>query len=370
MEYPVGLEFVEWFDRGMSEKQSDQTEKPTPKRLQDARKDGNVSKSQDLSKTLTLLIWLGLLGMMTPKVVQTWMANTATLWQIIPQTSGASLVAGLFAAGKALLAMVLPPIWLAAVAGVFLEFLQVGPVLSLKPVKPDLKKVNPADGLKRMFSQRNLIELVKSVAKTLIVTCIILLVLKSFLEDLFKLPGSSVHAVFEVYWQALRLILVSVVVIFIFVSVLDVAYQKFAYTKDLMMSIRDIKQEHKNSEGDPLLKSKRRQLHQEWSQENSLASVRRANVVVTNPTHYAVAIYYLKGETDLPMVTAKGEDYMAGLIKDAAREAGVPMMENVELARGLYRDVEVESYITNEFFEAVAQVLHWAESAKKDLTAE
>lgn len=131
------------------------------------------------------------------------------------------------------------------------------------------------------------------------------------------------------------------------------------------MSHRDIRQEHKNSEGDPMLKSKRRQLHQEWSQENMLGSVRNANVVVTNPTHYAVAIYYEKGKTDLPMVTAKGEDHLARLIREAAQEAGVPIMENVDLARALYRDIAVEHYISNEFFEAVAQLLHWAESVKR-----
>lgn len=348
----------------MSEKQSDQTEQPTPKRLQDARKDGNVSRSQDLSKTLLLLIWLGLIGMLANYEMQHWMTITQAAWRDIPSTDPKKMLEHLFFAGKTLLAMCLPPIFLAATAGIFIEFLQVGPIMAFKQLKPDLKRINPADGLKKMFSQKNLFELIKAVLKTVIIFTITLLVLRAGFSDVLKTPYGSEGSMLQIFWYSMRLILASAIVIFLFVSILDVAYQKYAYIKDLMMSQRDIRQEHKNSEGDPMLKSKRRQLHQEWSQENMLGSVRRANVVVTNPTHFAVAIYYENGKTDLPMVTAKGEDYMAQLIREAAQEAGVPMMENVDLARALYRDIAVENYITSEFFEAVAQLLHWSESVK------
>ncbi len=131
-----------------------------------------------------------------------------------------------------------------------------------------------------------------------------------------------------------------------------------------MMSKRDIKQEHKDSEGDPMVKGQRKQLHQEWSQENQLSSVRRSSVVVTNPTHIAVALLYDADETELPMVVAKGEDDFAQRIKQAAEEAGVPIMQNVELARGLYRDIETHKFITEEFFDAVAEVLQWAEEVR------
>lgn len=354
----------------MGEKQSDQTEKPTPKKLQDARKDGNVSRSQDLSKTLLLLIWLGMLGMMLPGLMQHWLDNTETLWQQIPTAKPGKMIEAMLATGKTLLVMVLPPVFIAAVTGMFIEFLQVGPVFALKPVKPDLNRLNPVEGFKKMFSQRNFVELVKSVAKALIIATITILVLRSAFADILKLPYGIENMLAQVLWHDIRMMLIGASIVFLLVSVLDVAYQKYAYIKDLMMSHRDIRQEHKNSEGDPMLKGKRRQLHQEWSQENMLGSVRNANVVVTNPTHYAVAIYYEKGKTDLPMVTAKGEDYLARMIRETAQEAGVPIMENVDLARALYRDIAVEHYISSEFFEAVAQLLHWAESVKRQQYAE
>jgi type III secretion protein U len=133
----------------------------------------------------------------------------------------------------------------------------------------------------------------------------------------------------------------------------------------LRMSRRDIQQEVKENEGDPHVKSRRRQLHQEWSQQNMLNAVRQSNVVVTNPTHIAIALQYEHGLTDLPVVVAKGEGYLAEQIKRAAEEAGVPILQNIELARGLHERVELDDYIGNEFFEAVAEVLHWAEGMRR-----
>ena len=131
------------------------------------------------------------------------------------------------------------------------------------------------------------------------------------------------------------------------------------------MSRRDIKQEVKENEGDPYIKSRRRQLHQEWSQQNMLSAVRNSNVVVTNPTHIAVAIQYEHGETDLPVVVAKGEGDFAEQIKKAAAEAGIPILQNVPLARGLNERIALDDYVSEDFFDAVAQVLFWAESVRQ-----
>ena len=143
---------------------------------------------------------------------------------------------------------------------------------------------------------------------------------------------------------------------------LDAIYQRHAYLKDMKMSRRDIRQETKSNEGDPQIKGRRRQLHREWAQQNMLQAVRRSSAVVTNPTHIAVALHYEPEETELPVVTAKGEGAEAQLIREAAEEAGVPVMENVALARGLYEKIAVDGYITSEFFEAAAHVLRWAAS--------
>ena len=132
------------------------------------------------------------------------------------------------------------------------------------------------------------------------------------------------------------------------------------------MSRRDIRQEVKENEGDPYVKQRRRQLHQEWAQQNMLSAVRKSNVVVTNPTHIAIALQYEPGETDLPVVVAKGEGAFAELIKKTAEEEGIPILQNVPLARGLNEHVQIDDYIGNEFFDAVAEVLHWAENVRRE----
>jgi type III secretion protein U len=145
-----------------------------------------------------------------------------------------------------------------------------------------------------------------------------------------------------------------------------VGLQHFNYIKKLRMSRRDIKQEYREDEGDPYIKQRRKQLHFEWAQQNMLSGARRANVIVTNPTHLAIALYYEKGETVVPIVTAKGEDYMAQLIREVAEEEGIPIMRNVDLARALYAEVELDDYIPRDLFEAVAQVLIWAREVRAE----
>ena len=184
------------------------------------------------------------------------------------------------------------------------------------------------------------------------------------MDQFLLLPFGQPAAIAAAHWQGMLRICIWVAFIFFFVSAMDAFYQRFAYVRKLRMSRRDIRQELKDSEGDPYVKGRRRQLHQEWAQRNMLAAVRQSNVVVTNPTHIAVALTYEAGKTDLPIVAAKGEDYEAELIRKEAEQAGVPILQNIPLARGLHENIEVEDYITAEFFEAVAEVLRWAESMR------
>jgi len=155
------------------------------------------------------------------------------------------------------------------------------------------------------------------------------------------------------------------VAVFAAISCVDAVYQRFVFTKRLRMSRRDIRREMRDTEGDPFVKGRRKQLHQEWAQQNMLEAVRRSSAVVVNPEHIAVAILYEPGTTELPIVSAKGEDYTAQLIREAAEEAGVPIMRNVELARGLHASVGLDEYVKAEFFQAVAELLRWAESVRR-----
>jgi type III secretion protein U len=350
---------------GKKNDSGDRTEKPTSKRLKDARKEGDVHKSKELTSTVLVLVWLVAAWLLTPTYFGRLDELFALTFQLMqendPSVTGRIVIAGV----ETLLLLCVPIMMGAALIGLFVEFLQVGSVFAVKKVKPDASRLNPAEGIKKMFSQENLVEVVKSIFKTAALATIFILVLFSLLPDYIKLPEGVPGNIATGHWQGMLRIGVWTVFVFFFVSAMDAFYQRYAFIKRLRMSRRDIRQEMKENEGDPYIKSRRRQLHQEWAQQNMLQSVRQSSVVVTNPTHIAVALTYEHGETDLPVVTAKGEDHEADLIRKAAEEAGVPIMRNVALARGLNEKIEIDDYISPEFFQAVAEVLRWAEEIRK-----
>ena len=353
----------------MAEKQqdsADKTEKPTSKRLRDARKKGDVSKSKELTSTVAIIGWLALIWLMTPTIFRRFDALFTLVFNSLGRPFKDTIGDISAAALDVSLALLLPMMVGAALLGLFTEFLQVGPIAAASRVKPDAARLNPAEGVKRMFSQENLVEVLKSVVKTAALIGILIAVLHSQLGNFIKLTTSPPGALGKAYGHATLVLGAWVLFVFFFVSVMDAAYQRFAYIKRLRMSRRDIRRENKDEEGDPQIKGRRRQLHQEWANRNLVEAVKTANVVVTNPTHVAVAILYTPGETLVPVVAAKGEDHVAQLIREAAEEHGIPIMQNIDLARGLYERAEIDEFIPVEFFEAVAELLRWADSIKKD----
>ncbi len=344
---------------------ADKTEKPTPKRIRDARKEGNVSKSRELTATVLTLGWLVtgwlLMGFMYSRLRELFEQSLRAIQ--LPFREALLETAAI--AFQTLLWLSLPLLAMALLLGLAIEFLQVGAIASMKKVTPDLVKMNPVEGIKKMFSMDNLVELLKSIIKSAALLGIGAYVLWKMMPDLLLLPHGVPAQMGSAIWHAITRIVIWTIVVFFFVSALDVWYQKFSYTKQLRMSRRDIKQEVKENEGDPYVKSRRRQLHQEWAQQNMLSAVRGSNVVVTNPTHIAVALRYELGDTDLPVVVAKGEGDLAEQIKRAAEEAGIPILQNVPLARGLNEKVALDDYVDSEFFDAVAEVLFWAESVQR-----
>ncbi|WP_266167823.1 type III secretion system export apparatus subunit SctU [Dyella subtropica] len=350
---------------GQNKDSGDRTEKPTSKRLRDARRDGDVHKSRELTSTALVLVWLLMVMMGMPMIRVRLNGLFETVMEGIHQPFDQALHNVGWLAGEVFLLLTVPLLLCAAAIGVVVEFLQVGPVFAPKKIKPDASRMNPTEGIKRLFSQENLVEVIKALAKSSLLIGLFVWVLLALLGQFVKLPYAPPQAMGEALWIAVKRLATGVIFVFFFVSVLDAFYQRHAYTKKMMMSRRDIKQESKENEGDPMIKSRRRQLHQEWSQQNTLAGVRKASVVVTNPTHLAIAIRYEQGEDDLPVIVAKGEGHEAALIRQAAEEAGVPIMRNVSLARGLYEKVEVDEFLPGEFFEAVAELLRWAESIRE-----
>jgi len=353
------------------EQSGDQTEKPTPKRLKDARKEGNVAKSRELSGTVTLLCWLVAAWLAVPLVrgqlqelFQRFIDSIGTAAEVGPRGLQSIYELG-WQAFKTLLVVSVPLLVAVSLVGLLMEFLQVGGLFALKRVQPKVDALNPAEGLKRMFSQNNLVEVVKSVFKTAALVAVFVLVLMRVLGEIMRLPLGAPGDVGAAHWHALMWMGIWTICVFALLSVLDSLYQHYAFIKKLRMSRRDIRQELRDTEGDALVKGRRRQLHQEWAQQNMLEAVRKASAVVVNPEHIAVAILYEPGTTELPVVCAKGEDYEAQLIRETAEQAGVPIMRNVELARGLHEKVGLDEYISAEFFRAVAELLRWAETIRR-----
>ncbi|MBV7256960.1 type III secretion system export apparatus subunit SctU [Pacificimonas sp. WHA3] len=342
----------------------DKTEKPTNKRLRDARKKGDVPKSREVSSTLGLIGWLAVAAVTIGYAGSRLGGMFESVFVYLANPDVASMARLGDEAFWTLLAVSAAIILPVAAIGALVEFLQVGPVATTEKMKPDLSRLNPIDGFKRMFSMDNLVEVVKAILKTIILLAIGALITWGMMRDTIGLIRADAGAALMLSWDLIFAMLAWTAGIFIIVSAADAAYQKSSFIKKMKMSRRDIKQEMKDIEGDPMIKMKRRQLHQEWASQNAAGAVRQATALVVNPTHIAVALLYDEAESPVPSVIAKGEDMMALAMREAAEEAGVPILRNVDLARALNARVTLEDLIPADLFDAVAQVIVWAQQVR------
>lgn len=356
----------------------DKTEKPTPKKLADARKKGDVPKSKDVTATATLFVWF---------IVFVFGAGFAGTRIAALFEHGFTLLAGRQPFDLAAKSLGVEALWAlvaisavalipAAVTGVLTEFLQAGGVFTTEKLKPTLDKLNLVAGLKKMFSMDNLIEALKTLAKATLIVVILFLVLKGSLAEIIDRTGpllqpaadsdgrAAAASVLAYTGALVRQALLWTFAAFVLVAVLDMGWQKHSFTKKMRMSLRDIRQEHKENEGDPLLKGNRRQLHEEWASQNAVGAARGANVLVVNPTHIAIAIDYDAETSPVPVLAAKGEGPLAQAMREAAEEAGVPIVRHVTVARKLYEDAAVEELIPRDMFEAIAQIILWAKKVR------
>jgi type III secretion protein U len=349
----------------------DKTEQPTPKKLRDARKEGQVWKSKEATSTLVLLVWLVLAGATAALAG----ARLQALIGAALQGLGGDFVTALRNTGwlavqtlLLLTAMLMVPVML---VGVLAEFLQVGPVLAWSRLKPSLDKLNPAEGLKRMFSMDNLVEVLKAMAKTAILLGIGWVVLRGSLPRLASLADASAPVIAPLLeqslWQVTARLVGAALAVFAGVAVLDAAWQRHSFMKKMRMSRRDIRDEHKQNEGDPYVKQQRKQVHQEWSQRNAAQAARQADVLVVNPTHVAIALDYDHDNHGVPTVSAKGEDEVARAMREAAEDAGVPIVRNVALARELLASADVGSTVPRHLFDIVAEVILWAREVREEI---
>ncbi len=345
---------------------SDKTEQPTQKKIRDAREKGQVAKSREIGHSavmLAIFLFLGATGEFYLDHFKQLISHSADLCKLPFDEALHTLM---LSVTTEFVLLSFPVLLVATVAAVLADFFQVGALLSFESVKPDLKKLNPASWFKKTFSKKNLIELIKSILKITFLSLLLYIVIEGSLRALFLLPYTGLESVLSVFSAVLKRIVIYSSMAFITVAAADYFFQKSQHIKDLRMTKQEVKQEYKEMEGDPHIKGKRKQLHRELVTSNMLQNVKKSSVVITNPTELAIALFYDKEKTKLPVIMAKGENLLAKRIIEIAQEEGIPIMRNVPLAHALYEQVDVNQYISSDLIQPVAEVLKWVQQLRRD----
>ncbi len=345
----------------------EKTEEPTDKKIEDARKEGNVPKSQDASGVITLFVAilaiLLLFPFMADHMLQLFKYYFSLVGRPIEKVEMLDIA---IVTIREILLMVLPLALSVAIAGVIAALSQFGFLFTTKAIMPDLKKIDPIKGTKNLFSMKKLIEGVKITFKAFTTLGVGFIFFFLFIEEL---PTVALFDLMDqLDWLKDKMIIIALVmllIIFIF-AIIDLIIVRKQYFDGLKMSKQEVKDEMKNMEGDPLIKSKIRQKQMEIGRQRMMAEVPDADVVITNPTHYAVAIKYDSENSNAPIVVAKGVDNMAQRIKKVARENEVHIIQNPPLARSLYAEVELDKPIPEALFAAVAEVLAYVYKMNKN----
>lgn len=348
---------------------AEKTEKATPQKKKEARKKGQVAKSTDLSNAVVLLSAFSFLSFYGGRAAEQLLLvfrRGFSDWLVVDMNL--STVTMLFVTILKDSALIAAPIiaiaWMGSLAS---TLAQVGFLVSSEAIKMDLKKINPVEGAKRLFSTRTLVEFIKSILKLVVIVMVAGLFLWKQKAVLLKLPQMELLRLASFLGSLMVKLGMVISASYLVLAVADLVYQRFDHAKKLRMSKQDIKDEYKKSEGDPLIKHKIKEKQRQISSSRMMQDVPRAQVVVTNPTHFAVAIAYEAGKTKVPVVVAKGADFLAQKIKEIAKEHRVVIMENKPLARTLYANVEIGEEIPEELFKAVAEVLAYVYKVKGTL---
>ena len=346
----------------------EKTEEPTPKKIEDAKKEGNVPKSMDMSGFVTLLVavitFIALTGWIFDRLESVYRYYIHYVGQELTPRTMVQLA--IYTVLQVLL-MVLPLALPVAIAGMLAAWGQFGFIFTTKPLVPDLTKIDPIKGMKNLFSLKKLIEGIKITLKVGAVFAVAFWVFAGFIEELASVSRAPLMQ--QMHWLADRAEILAAVmlVLLLVVALADLIFVRYNYFKGLRMSKQEIKDEMKMMEGNPEIKAKIRQIQMEMARKRMLAEVPNADVVITNPTHYAVALQYKEGQGGAPKVIAKGADLIALKIKEIAREHHIQIVENPPLARELYRSVEVDQEIPEKFYQAVAEVLAFVYKSKRGL---
>ena len=350
----------------------DKTEQPTGKKLEDARKEGNVPQSKEVTIAITLVASFYVFKLFYPLIKSQMLDVIKDQLQMVgyTQTLDISDLQDVFI--KCLLKYAIATIPLLLVVGfaaIVISMAQTKLLVNFKSLKPKFDRMNPIQGIKKLFSLKGFIEVLKSLLKICLLMYIIYICISKKLDMLPKLIDSTIDEVALFTGNVIFDIINKVVIAFAAIAVADYIYQRFQYIKNLRMTKQEVKEEYKNIEGDPQIKGKIKQKQQEMSRARMMQEVPTADVVIKNPTHFAVALKYDHINQGAPVVVAKGQDHVALKIIDIAEKNDVAVVENIPLARALYAAVEIGSEIPAEFYNPVAEILaHIYSLNKKDLT--
>ncbi|GHU41003.1 flagellar biosynthetic protein FlhB [Clostridia bacterium] len=356
---PYHLQFFAKDDGG------EKTEPATAKKLADARKEGQVAKSKEVSSAVDLVLLFVLLKIFVSFVGDNFLGSFREIYLKIPDLiqnspGGVSIMTmtTYIQRGMIVILLSVAPFFIAGVlAAIVVNVAQVGWKPTAKPMKPKLSKISPLSGIKRIFSTRSLFELVKAILRIILISYVAYSSVKDYQNTLLM--------VYDIPFLEVVLLIGSIVIdtgyriglVYILVALADFIYQKYKFNKDQKMSKQEVKDEYKNTEGNPEIKGRQRQRMREASQRRMMHDLPTADVVITNPTHLAVAIKYDGQEHRAPQVIAKGEGYLALKIREMAKENNIEIVENKPLARMLYANVELFEEIPPELYQAVAEVL-------------
>lgn len=337
----------------------EKTEKATPRRREKARDEGQVAKSKELSSAITLFsIMLFMNFMMGSAFAQLReLVESALFFKNGIQINDENIISILAEYFLVLIKVSGPFLLIAAILGVAGSYVQVGSYFSVKPLKPKLSGLNPISGFKRFFSMRSLVELIKSLLKITVLSLTAYLVVKGQWSQFFDLPFMNLEIAAGIYGRVLFKVGIISSIIMLVLGISDFIYQKYEFEKSIKMSKQEIKQEHKDIEGDPQIIGKRRERMRQMAMQRMIQAVPQADVIITNPTHIAVAIKYDSETMEAPVVLAMGEDKAAGRIREVAKEHKIEIVENKPLARALYETAEIGEIIPVDLYQAVAEVL-------------
>lgn len=337
----------------------EKTEKATPQKRQESKRKGQVAKSPEVAAAMIMLGGILLLsflgGWMLDQLLAIYRINYTQYigWDLTPKSIRTLFEQMAFEGFKIMVPMAL----IGMVFGFFGNYIQIGPLFTTEPMKAKLERIDPIKGAKRIFSVRALVELAKSLLKISIIGFAAFLVLWLSIDELFLLSQKSIADSLSFIGSLVVNMGLAASVILLCLSILDYIYQKYEFEKGIKMSKQDIKDEYKKSEGDPLIKSKIKEKQRQMSMNRMIQDLPSADVLITNPTHYAIAIKYDAETMEAPQVIAMGKDHLALKIKEKAKELDIVIMENKPLARALYSQVEVGDFVPEDLFMAVAEVL-------------